>query len=58
MVYLPLLPQRFGGGIVLSRHRYDRNARALGRLGSLEVRLARSVEEIKTRAAAALPRLL
>lgn len=47
MVYLPLLPQRFGGGIVLSRHRYDRNARALGRLGSLEVRLARSVEEIR-----------
>ena len=45
MVYLPLLPQRLGGGSAW--HRYDRKRRALGRLGSLEVRLARSVEEIR-----------
>jgi putative hemolysin len=48
MVHLPLLPQRFAGGMRrLQRFRYDHAAPPLGRLGSLEVRLARSAEEIK-----------
>lgn len=46
MVYLPLMPQRLGGAIRF-RRRFDRTAAPLGRLGSLEVRLARSGEEVK-----------
>ncbi len=50
MAYLPLMPQRFGGGMLLGWRRYgrfDQAAGPLGRLGSLEVRLARSVDEVK-----------
>lgn len=47
MVYLPLMPQRFGGAMRFGRRRFDRSAGTLGRLGSLEVRLARSAEEVK-----------
>ncbi len=47
MAYLPLMPQRFAGGMRLGRRRFDPNGGALGRLGSLEVRLARSGEEVK-----------
>jgi putative hemolysin len=47
MAYLPLMPQRFAGGMRLGRRRFDRNGGPLGRLGTLEVRLARSGEEVK-----------
>ncbi len=47
MAYLPLMPQRFAGGMRFGRRRFDRNGGPLGRLGSLEVRLARSGEEVK-----------
>ena len=50
MAYLPLMPQRFSGGMRLGWRRYgrfDQTAAPLGRLGSLEVRLARSVDEVK-----------
>jgi putative hemolysin len=47
MAYLPLMPQRFAGGMRFGRRRFDRNCGPLGRLGTLEVRLARSGEEVK-----------
>jgi L-ornithine Nalpha-acyltransferase len=47
MAYLPLMPQRLAEGIQRYRRRFDRNAASLGRLGNLEVRLARSSEEVK-----------
>ena len=47
MVYLPLMPQRLAGGMRLVRRRFDVQAATLGRLGSLEVRLARSGEEVR-----------
>jgi len=47
MAYLPLMPQRFAGGMRLGRRRFDPSGGPLGRLGSLEVRLARSGEEVK-----------
>ena len=47
MAYLPLMPQRFAGGMRLGRRRFDHSGGPLGRLGSLEVRLARSGEEVK-----------
>ena len=48
MVHLPLVPQRFAGGMRrFARFRYDQAAPPLGWLGNLEVRLARSAEEIK-----------
>ena len=50
MAYLPLMPQRFGGGMRFGWRRFERfdqSAAPLGRLGSLEVRLARSVDEVK-----------
>ncbi|MBN9023644.1 MAG: GNAT family N-acetyltransferase [Rhizobiales bacterium] len=47
MAYLPLMPQRFAGGMRLGRRRFDSTGGPLGRIGSLEVRLARSGEEVK-----------
>jgi putative hemolysin len=47
MTYLPLMPQRFTDGMRLAWRRFDRTGGPLGRLGSLEVRLARSGEEVK-----------
>ncbi len=47
MAYLPLMPQRFAGGMRLAWRRFDQSGGPLGRLGSLEVRLARSGEEVK-----------
>lgn len=47
MVYLPLMPQRFGDVMRFGRRRFDTTAGPLGRLGNLEVRLARSSEEVK-----------
>jgi putative hemolysin len=44
------MPQRFGGGMRFGWRRFgrfDQSAGPLGRLGSLEVRLARSVDEVK-----------
>lgn len=47
MAYLPLMPQRFAGGMRLGWRRFDRTGGPLGRLGTLEVRLARSGDEVK-----------
>ena len=48
MDYLSLMPQRFTGGMKrMAWWRFDQTAGPLGRLGSLEVRLARSSDEVK-----------
>lgn len=47
MAYLPLMQQRFVEGMRRYRKRFDPFAASLGRLGNLEVRLARSSEEVK-----------
>jgi len=47
MAYLPLMPQKLAAGMMKYRRRFDQNAAPLGRLGHLEVRLARSSEEVK-----------
>ncbi len=47
MAYLPLMPQRLAEGMRRYRRRFDQSAGPLGRLGNLEVRLARSAEEVK-----------
>jgi putative hemolysin len=47
MANMPLMPQRLAGGMRLAWRRFDRQLGPLGRLGSLEVRLARSGEEVK-----------
>jgi putative hemolysin len=47
MAHMAMVPQRFSGGIPFTRRRFDQAAAPLGRLGSLEVRLARSAEEVK-----------
>jgi putative hemolysin len=47
MAYLPLMPHRLAEGMLRYRRRFDPNAAPLGRLGNLEVRLARSSEEVK-----------
>ncbi|SDB20975.1 Putative hemolysin [Bauldia litoralis] len=48
MVYVPLMPQRLTGGMMrMAWRRFDQSAASLGRIGSLEVRLARSSEEVK-----------
>lgn len=48
MAYLPLMPQRFTGGMKrMAWRRFNQSAAPLGRLGSLEVRLARSSDEVK-----------
>ena len=47
MAYLPLMPQRLAEGMRRYRRRFDQSAGPLGRLGNLEVRLARSGEEVK-----------
>ncbi len=47
MAYLPLMPQRFASGMRFGWRRFDQSAGPLGRLGTLEVRLARSGEEVK-----------
>src|SRR5581483_605184 len=47
MAYLPLMQQRLVEGMRRYRRRFDTLAGPLGRLGTLEVRLARSVEEVK-----------
>ena len=47
MANVPLMPQRFAGGMRLGRRRFDRTGGPLGRIGSLEVRLARSGDEVK-----------
>ena len=48
MAYLPLMPQRFTGGMMrMAWRRFNQSAAPLGRLGSLEVRLARSGDEVK-----------
>jgi putative hemolysin len=47
MAYLPLMPQRLAEGMRRYRRRFDPDAGTLGRLGNLEVRLARSSEEVK-----------
>lgn len=47
MAYLPSMPQRFAGGMRFGRRRFDQSSGPLGRLGTLEVRLARSGDEVK-----------
>ena len=48
MAYMPLMPQRFAGGMMrMAWRRFDQSAASLGRIGSLEVRLARSGDEVK-----------
>ncbi len=48
MAYMPLMPQRFTGGMMrMAWRRFDQSAASLGRIGSLEVRLARSGDEVK-----------
>ena len=48
MAYLPLVPQRFTDGMMrMALRRFDHAAAPLGRIGSLEVRLARSSDEVK-----------
>ena len=48
MAYMPLMPQRFTGGMMrMAWRRFDQSAASLGRIGSLEVRLARSADEVK-----------
>ena len=47
MAYLPLMPQKLAEGMLRYRRRFDPNAAPLGRLGNLEVRLARSSDEVK-----------
>src|SRR5438552_8949162 len=47
MAYLPLMPLRLAEGMRRYRRRFDQSAGPLGRLGNLEVRLARSGEEVK-----------
>ncbi len=47
MAYLPLMPQKLAEGMRRYRRRFDPEAGSLGRLGNLEVRLARSSDEVK-----------
>lgn len=48
MAYMPLMPQRLTSNIMrVPWRRFDQSATPLGRLGSLEVRLARSGDEVK-----------
>lgn len=48
MAYLPLMPQRFTEGMMrMAWRRFNQSAAPLGRIGSLEVRLARSSDEVK-----------
>ena len=47
MASMPLMPQRFAGGMRFNWRRFDRSGGPLGRLGTLEVRLARSGDEVK-----------
>jgi len=48
MAYLPMMPQRFSSGMMrMAWRRFNQSAAPLGRLGSLEVRLARSGDEVK-----------
>jgi len=47
MAYLPLMQQRFVDGMRRYRRRFNGVPEPLGRLGTLEVRLARSSEEVK-----------
>jgi putative hemolysin len=47
MASMPLMPQRFAGGMRFTWRRFDRSGGPLGRLGTLEVRLARSGDEVK-----------
>ena len=47
MASMPLMPQRFAGGMRFAWRRFDATNGPLGRLGTLEVRLARSGDEVK-----------